>query len=878
MASYPPAIPADEQRRVLGRAARLLAGAADFDETLRQAIAACLPALADFGCFDTVIGDDDVRRTCAAHEDPGLQALLATTRWVRRVHPEFNLCALSTGEPALHPDTDDRWYRRAAASDQHLQLLRRLAFRSMLTVPVRWRGELMGALTLFMGRSGRRHTGEHLAFAAELAELAAPLVANARLLERQRRVEVALRHSEERLRMAVEAGEVGIWDWDIVSDRVNWSERVYQMHQMPAGSDIGGVDGFRSHVLPDDLPRVEAAIGEALAGGAPYAIEFRTPLPDGRVRWIATQSQLVRDGSGRPLRMVGASTDVTQRVELLAAERRARSEAEAARRRMELLAAAGERLARSLDPQATLEAVARTLVPDIADWCRIDLLDEHGVLQRKLAWHSDPQRSQQALELAGRLRARPDAVGSMAWVVRTGRPHHGDLDAAQRDPAMAEFTRAFGMHSHFILPLVAHGRTIGAMGVLQAESGRKLDEDDRALVLDLGRRAALALDNARLFAEGEAARKQAEAANGAKDEFLAMLGHELRNPLAPISTALQLMARREPDAAVQERRVIGRQVDHLSRLIDDLLDISRITRGKVQLRRERVDLRAVVAHALELTRPVYAVRPQPVQVQLPQGPALVDGDFVRLSQVLCNLLVNAAKFTPPAGVVALRLRQRGNWEIEVSDTGCGIAPELLARVFDQFVQGPQPVDRRAGGLGLGLAIVRSMVERHGGTARAHSEGEGHGAAFTVTLPPSGSAPLPAPTPAPAPAPVGEHRGSGRILVVDDNADAAQTLAELLEVIGYEARTAGEANAALQVLKEFRPQLALLDIGLPQVDGYELAGLIRQQPEGRDVRLVALTGYGQESDRARALASHFDEHLVKPVSLDLLTEVLQRLLG
>ncbi|WP_332813854.1 ATP-binding protein [Ramlibacter sp.] len=875
MVSSSVAIPPDEQRQVLGRAAGLLASAADFDETLRQAIAACLPALADFGFFDAVVEGEDVRRTCAAHDAPDVQALLAPTRWVRQDHPEFNLCALSSGEPALHLDTGDAWYRRIAADDDHLRLLRELAFRSMLTVPVRWRGELMGALTLFMGRSGRRHTDEHLALAAGVADVAAPLVANARLLERHRRVEAALRRSEERLRMAVDAGQVGIWDWDIVADRVSWSDRVYELHEMQAGSDPGGVAGFRSLVLPDDLPRVESALGEALAGGAPYAVEFRTPLSGGGTRWISTRSQLVRDGSGRPLRMVGASTDVTQRVELLAAERRARSEAEAARRRMELLAAAGERLAHSLDPEATLEAVARTLVPDIADWCRIDLLDENGVLQRKLAWHSDPQRSRQALELAMRLRAPAAVVGGMAWVVRTGRPHHGDFQDAQHDPATAEFTRTFGMHAHFILPLVAHGRTIGAMAVLQAESGRKLDADDRALVLDLGRRAALALDNARLFAEAQALRVQAEAANGAKDEFLAMLGHELRNPLAPISTALQLMARREPDAVVQERRVIGRQVAHLSRLIDDLLDISRITRGKVQLRRERVDLRAVVAHALELTRPVFAARPKPVQVQLPHGPAMVDGDFVRLSQVLCNLLVNAAKFTPAHGTVALSVRERGGWEIEVSDTGCGMPPELLGRVFDRFVQGRQDMDRRAGGLGLGLAIVRSLVERHGGSVQAHSEGEGRGATFTVSLPPSGASP-PA-SPAPTPAPAGEPRGSGRILVVDDNADAAQTLAELLQVIGYDARTAPDADAALQVLKAFRPQLALLDIGLPQVDGYQLASLIRQQPEGQGVRLVALTGYGQESDRARALASHFDEHLVKPVSLDLLTEVLQRLL-
>jgi PAS domain S-box-containing protein len=868
---------AEEQRQVLARAARQLADASDFDESLRQAIAACLPALADFGFFDAVVDSQEVRRTVAAHEAPDIEALLAPTRWVEQHHPELNLCALSTGQAALHPDTDDAWYGRIAANEGHLGLLRELAFRSMLTVPMRWRGEALGALTLFMGRSGRRHTQAHLDFAAELADLAAPLVANARLLEQHKRVEAELRRSEERLRTALDAGQVGIWDWDIVTNQVKWSDRVYEMHGMPVGGDPGGVEDFRARVVPEDLARVEAAMREALAGGAPYAVEFRTPLADGRIRWISTRSTLVKDASGRPLRMIGASTDVTERVELLAAERRARAESEAARRRMELLASAGEVLAHSLDTDETLQAVAQTIVPGIADWCRIDLLDESGTLQRKLAYHSDPEKSRAALAMAQRLRAQPDTVGSMGWVVRTGRSHYGEFlsESAQVDPALREYTGAFGMRSNFILPLVARGRTLGAMGVLQAESGRVIGEDDRALIQELGRRAALALDNARLFAEAEAARRQAESANRAKDEFLAMLGHELRNPLAPISTALELMARRSPEAAVQERKVIGRQVNHLSRLIDDLLDISRITRGKVQLERGAVDLKAVVANAIELTRPVYEKRRQPVRLEVPRGRAVVEGDFVRLSQVLANLLVNAAKFTPPEGGVWLRVREQdASYEIEVEDSGCGIAPELLPQVFDLFVQGRQTIDRQSGGLGLGLAIVRSLVELHGGSVRADSEGDGKGARFTVRLPASREQPAPAP----APSAREQAPGSGRILVVDDNIDAAQTLAELLQVFGYEARTAPDAQGALALLDSFQPQLALLDIGLPQVDGYQLAGLIRQRPQRQDVKLVALTGYGQESDRDRAMAARFDEHLVKPVAVERLQQVLQRFLG
>jgi len=864
------------QRQALGLAARLLASASDFSGTLRQTIGACLPVLGDFGFFDVVHGEG-VLRTVAAHEAPDIEALLAPTRWVRQDRQDLNLCGLSTGEAGLHPHVDDAWYRKVAGDDEHLALLRALGFCSMMTVPVRYRSELVGGLTLFMGRSGRQHTRADVAFAAELALLAAPLVVNARLLEQHRHAEAALRSSEQLLRMALEAGQVGIWDWDIVRDRVTWSDRVYEMYELAPGAEIGGLEGFRSRIHPDDLPTVRDGVARALAGGPDYSAEVRVLLPDGRIRWINTNSQLVRGADDRPLRMVGASTDVTQRVELLAAERRARTEAEAARRRLELLASAGEVLSRSLDPDETLQAIATTLVPQIADCCRIDLLDENGVLQRRLAYHSDPARAERALALARELRAAPETVGSTAWVLATGRSHYGDFDgpATAADPALHLYTQTLGFKSQYVLPLIARGRTIGTMAVIQAESGRGLTEEDRALVLELGQRAALALDNARLYAEAGAARQQAESANRAKDEFLAMLGHELRNPLAPISTALELMALRKPGASVEERRIIGRQVTHLSRLIEDLLDVSRITQGKVQLRRKAVDMRTVVANAVELTRPLFETHAHPVELRLATRPAIVSGDAVRLTQVLCNLLVNAAKFTPHEGRVTLGLRtEEGVVEILVEDTGSGIAPQLLPRVFDLFVQGQQAMDRQAGGLGLGLAIVRMLVEMHGGTVAAASEGPGLGSSFIVRLPSHQGQLEPAADSEPAP--LGEG-GGGRILVVDDNADAALALAELLQLVGYEVRCAGDGESALALLDDYVPELALLDIGLPGMDGYQLARLLRADPRMAGARLVALTGYGRDNDRARALEARFDEHLVKPVMADRLLEVLKQLL-
>ncbi|MEO5672301.1 MAG: ATP-binding protein [Ramlibacter sp.] len=692
--------------------------------------------------------------------------------------------------------------------------------------------------------------------------------------------EAALHHSEERLRMAVEAGQVGIWDWDIVANQVTWSDRVYRMHDMEPGTDNGGYEGFRSRIHPDDLPMIEASMAAALAGGPPYSAEFRTRLPDGGFRWITTRGHLLRDADGRPLRMVGASTDVTERVELLAAERRARDAAEAARRRLELLAKAGAELSESLDPDETLRAIATTIVPAVADWCRIDLLDESGVMQRRLAYHTDPRLAAQAFEMALKLRAAASTTGSMAGVVARGVSHHGRYDSpeAVADPALHLFTRTFGMGAYYIIPLVARGRIIGSMAVIQAESGRGLGEEDRALILELGQRAALALDNARLFGEAAAARTQAEAANRAKDEFLAMLGHELRNPLAPIATTLELMARRNPDVAREERSIIGRQVTHLSRLIDDLLDVSRITQGKIQLRREPIDMQAVVANALELTRPVFE-KHKPVQLRLAPGPMVVSGDSVRLTQVLCNLLVNAGKFTPHDGDVTLAMELRdGQVQVSVQDTGIGIAADLLPRVFDLFVQGRQDMDRQSGGLGLGLTLVRTLVEMHGGTVEAASEGPGRGSRFDVRLPSTARAASPLQAPAPA-GDAGRAGGAsgGRIIVVDDNADAAETLSELLRMVGYDVRHANHGEQAIGLLDQFIPEVALLDIGLPDIDGYQLAGMLRADPRTAGTTLVALTGYGRENDRARALAARFDEHLTKPVTLERLLEVLQKYL-
>jgi signal transduction histidine kinase/ActR/RegA family two-component response regulator len=572
------------------------------------------------------------------------------------------------------------------------------------------------------------------------------------------------------------------------------------------------------------------------------------------------------------------SQSEAERQHLLDAERDARAGAERARARLQLLASATSPLSRSLEERTTLQAIASVIVPDLADVCRIDLLDEEGALRRKLTHHDDPKRSEEIARFVSQSVVSVATPGSFPWAIATGKTYLENFDAlddhAGADPAFREFIRIVGMCAVCVVPLVARGRTIGVMAAIQAESARRFSAEDGALIEELAARAALALDNVRLFGESEAARRQAELANLAKDEFLAMLGHELRNPLAPIVTSLELIARLPGNPAPEARRVIARQVAHLSRLVDDLLDVSRITSGKVELHLETVDLREVIERALEQGEPALRHRASPLEVTLPDAPVRVRGDPLRLIQVVYNLIVNAAKFSATGERIAIELRDNDSGaQIIVADDGVGIAAELLPRLFERFVQGEQALERRSGGLGLGLAIARNLVQLHGGTIRAESEGVGRGSRFFVTLPKRDAA-----TTAPAATAPGEARPvrPARILVVDDNEDAAQALASLLEIEGFEVRIAASAEQALAALQTFSPEVAVLDLGLPGMDGYELAGRLRGDPATKAIHLIALTGYGRDVDRRRALKAGFDEHTVKPVAIEHLLGVIDRL--
>jgi signal transduction histidine kinase len=362
-----------------------------------------------------------------------------------------------------------------------------------------------------------------------------------------------------------------------------------------------------------------------------------------------------------------------------------------------------------------------------------------------------------------------------------------------------------------------------------------------------------------------------EEASRAKDEFLAMLGHELRNPLAPIVTALQLIELKNGGSLTNEHAIIARQVGHLRRLVDDLMDVSRITRGKVELKKELCDIKAILAQAIEDVGPLMEERRHALAVDLGDENIRVFGDAMRLAQVFTNLLTNAAKYTDPGGAIAIAARvQQDTVSITVSDNGSGIDPQLLSRLFNIFEQGVSTIDRSKGGLGIGLALVKNFVELHGGTVTAASEGTGCGSRFIVSLPLSKD--IAGVQPASAPALPSSPRFV-RVLVVDDNLDALETMRNCLRERDYEVAIASDPLQALRLAQQFRPTVALLDIGLPVMDGYQLAKALRMQFPGQELRLLALTGYGQATDKTRSKSAGFDGHLVKPVDLDDLIAAL-----
>lgn len=530
--------------------------------------------------------------------------------------------------------------------------------------------------------------------------------------------------------------------------------------------------------------------------------------------------------------------------EALARSEAARTAAEEAIHRADFLAEASQVLSRSLNLDDTIAAILDLCVPLLGERAILGLPDKEGGV-RRLEMHPAP-RADDPEVFTPELRAAADQV------------------IRERQFRLVTWSNG---RAAAVCPLMAGDEVRGALALL-AQAGH-FDSTRVALIREFAGRAAIAMENARLYSAVQEADRR-------KNEFLAMLAHELRNPLAPIRNAVHILASAEelPPKLSWARDVIGRQADHMARLIDDLLDVSRIVQGKVAVKPETLQLSTLIERSVEASSPRLGAREQVLDVVLPKEPVELDGDSVRLSQVLSNLINNACKFSPPHSRIRLESAfQDGELQIAVKDEGAGIAPEFLPHMFDLFAQADQSLDRSQGGLGIGLTLVKHLVELHGGRVAAASEGLGKGAQVIVTLPARVSThPVqPAESAPPRAAPRGA--AASRILVVDDLAPSAETLMTLLEMEGFEVRVAHEGQEALRIAREFQPHVVLLDIGLPGMNGFEVAHGLRSQPESRDALLIALTGYGEAESRTRSAQAGFDFHMVKPADVDLLLTML-----
>jgi PAS domain S-box-containing protein len=634
-------------------------------------------------------------------------------------------------------------------------------------------------------------------------------------------------------------------------------------------------------------------MAELQAGGS-WSGEFEVRHRDGRTFPVLISVTPVYDESGALIGIIGVFTDLSERKRIEEGER--------------FLAEAGAVLSSSLDYGTTLESVARLAVPTLADWCTVDMTAGDGTIQRLAVAHVDPDKVQWAYEISRRFPPQMDSPYGVPNVLRTGLselfPEITDdllVETAQNEELLA-ILREVGMRSALVVPLCARGRTLGAITFIYAESGRRYDHDDLALAEELARRAALAVDNARLYQEAEQARDAAETANRAKDEFLALVSHELRTPLTSMLgwTGLLLSGRLGPQDEQQAIEIIDRNTKAQAKLINDLLDVSRIITGKLRLNITEVELKPIIEAAVDSVRPAAEAKELQLQLVLDPWTGPISGDAGRLQQVIWNLLSNAVKFTPPGGSVEVRLaRVNSHVAITISDTGHGISPEFLPYVFDRFRQADSSSTRLYGGLGVGLAIVRHLVELHGGTVQAGSEGEDQGATFTVRLP------LPAlrahgvqgldgvqapghpfeqaspvenrsvqsqenssrpaqPDAVPDDAAEGLLAGL-RVVVVEDDADARELVKVVLVQEGAQVRAVVSAAAAFREVRQWRPDVLVSDIGMPDEDGYALMAQVRAlaPEEGGNTPAIALTAYSRTQDRVRALSVGYQIHVPKP---------------
>ena len=844
----------------------------------------------------------------------------------------------------------------------HVELLASLQVKANLVVPILHDHHCWGLLIAHHCSTPRSWQPlemdllKQLAAQVSIALRQAELYQQAQheLIERQQ-VETALIESEERLQAALNASRMGIWDWNIQTGKITWSDNLEALSGLKPGEFDGSYEMFMARLHPDDRDRVHAAVQHAVATGEHYDIEFRKVYPNGTVRWSLTQGKVSYGQDGQPLRMAGIDIDITERKRSDAAlqdsEERFRQLAEninavfwlkeVPENRVSYVSPAYERLwgwnpqelytnqhtwvdrihpdDRDATDRAYREKAAagqfdqeyRIVLDDgsihwVRDRC-FPLQDQTGTIYRFAGIAEDITHRkqteavlQQSEELYRTLFESIEDGFSLIELLFDETNTPIDYRFLETNPAFEQQTglkQAAGKTARQLIPeLEAHWFETYSRVALTGQPIRFENRSDALnrwfdvyacrvgspesrkvaiLFKDISERKQFELERDRLLQQEQLARAEAERANRIKDEFLAVLSHELRSPLNPILGWSQLMQTRnfDPAKTAEALATIERNAKLQTQLIDDLLDMAKILHGKFSINAAPVNLRFVIESAIDTVMTAAVAKTILLHPVLPTD-VQVYGDAARLQQVVWNLLSNAVKFTPSHGRVEVWLEPVGNQaQVTITDTGKGIAPNFLPDIFESFRQEDVSTTRKHGGLGLGLAIVRSLVEAHGGTIRAESPGEGLGSTFTVQLPLLSSEPESQP-PETGLEPILDLTGI-RVFTVDDDPDARELLTALLTQYGANVLTVASAADALANLESFQPDLLVIDIGMPEVDGYTLLQQIRALPsqQGRQIPAIALTAYAREDDLQRAIASGYQQHVAKPLEPERLVQAV-----
>src|SRR5579871_85338 len=630
--------------------------------------------------------------------------------------------------------------------------------------------------------------------------------------------EHALSVATGRLESTMAAAEIGSWQRDVRTNEFFADRNLAALYGLPEGALDGDPSVHHRYIHPEDLPGVLEAERQSILTGVVPATEFRIRLPDGHEKWVARRGRVQFDAEGRPMLVSGLLIDIT-----------AQKRAERALRESEKL----------------YRAIGESI--------------EYGV------WVSDPEGnnryvSESLLKLLGMTQ---EECSNFGW---TRAMHPEDLG-----PTIEAWRECVKSGNVWYREYRMRGAD-GAYHPVLAQGVPTRDENGAITGW-----AGINLDISRLKRTEEALRE----ADRRKDEFLAILAHELRNPLAPIRHAVRLLESKGVSERQHQwaRSVISRQVQRMALLLDDLLDVSRITRGRLNLKLECVSLESLVEAAVETARPLMEAKQHHLAVQLPARPVMMSVDPLRISQSLSNLLTNAAKYTDACGEISLTVTlESGGIVMTVRDNGIGFEPKATPNMFEMFSQLDSAIDRAEGGLGIGLALVRGLIELHGGSVAGSSAGLGFGSEFTIRLPHevlvTDKAPPPPGELEPKTAVNPSTESRLTVLVADDNRDAAESLAMVLELSGHEVLVANSGQHALQIARQRRPQVVILDIGMPDLNGYEVAREIRRDAWGAHVLLLAITGWGQREDKERAHAAGFDHHLTKPVDVDRVEQILR----